>query len=62
MIRKIMPHTLKNIRNMFHAVLPTKLFVLMIKNVASQLLFTGEKMQSIALLKQLLKSMIKKSD
>ena len=34
--------TLKNIRNTFLAVLPTKLFVLMI-NLVNQLFFTGEK-------------------
>ena len=39
------------------AVLLTKLFVLM-KDLASQLFFTEEKIQSIDLLKQFLKSMI----
>ena len=53
----IMLHRLKNIKIIFFAVLLTKLFVLMI-NLASQLFFTEEKMQSINLLKQLLKSMI----
>ena len=41
----------------FLAVLLIKLFVLMI-NLINQLFFTGEKMQSIDLLKQFLKSMI----
>ena len=50
-------HILKNIKIIFFAVLLTKLFVLMI-DLASQLFFTEEKMQSINLLKQFLKSMI----
>ena len=50
----IILHTLKKIKNMFHAVLPIKLFVLMI----SQMFFIEEKMWFIDLLKQFLKSMI----
>ena len=42
MIKIIILHTLKNIKNTFLAVLCTKLFVLMI-NLANQLLFTEEK-------------------
>ena len=48
---------LKNIKIMFLTFLLTKLYVLMI-NLENQLLFTEEKMQSINLLKQLLKNMI----
>ena len=51
----IMLHTLKNIKNIYIAVLLKKLFVLMI-NLANQLFSTKEKMQSINLLKQLLKN------
>ena len=54
MIELIKLHILKNIRHTFLAVLLTKLYALMI-NLANQLLFTEEKMQSINLLKQLLK-------
>ena len=43
----------KNIKIIFLAVLLTKLYVLMI-NLANQLLFTKEKIQSINLLKQFL--------
>ena len=50
-------HILKNIKIKFLAVLLTKLFGLMI-HLASLLLFTEEKMQSINLLKQFLKNMI----
>ena len=46
----------KNIRNVFLAVLLTKLYILMI-TLASQLIFTEEKIQSINLLKQFLKKM-----
>ena len=42
---------------MFHAVLPIKLFVLMI-TLVSQMFFIEEKMWFIDLLKQFLKSMI----
>ena len=55
--KKIMLHALKNIRHIFLAVLLAKLFVLMI-NLVNQLFFTRKKMQSIDLLKQILKSMI----
>ena len=48
---------IKNIKIIFLAALLTKLFVLMI-NLVNQLFFTEEKMQSINLLKQFLKSMI----
>ena len=51
--RKIILHIMKKIKIIFLAVLLTKLFVLMI-NLASQLSFTEEKMQSINLLKQFL--------
>ena len=54
-IKMIMLHTLKNIKNIYIAVLLKKLFVLMI-NLANQLFSTKEKMQSINLLKQLLKN------
>ena len=54
---KIMLNLLKNIKIIFLAALLTKLFVLMI-NLVNQLFFTEEKMQSIKLLKELLKSMI----
>ena len=47
---KIILHTSKNIRYTFLAVLPTKLFVLMI-NFVNQLFFTGKKMQPIDVLK-----------
>ena len=47
--------TLKNIKNTFLAVLLINLLVLMI-NLVNQFFFTEEKMQSIDLLKQLLKS------
>ena len=50
MIKKIILHALKNIRNTFLAVLPTKLLELMIDS-ASQLFFTEEKMQSTILVK-----------
>ena len=53
----IILHTLKKIKNMFHAVLPIKLFVLMI-TLVSQMFFIEEKMWLIDLLKQFLKSMI----
>ena len=53
MIMRLIP---KSIRHIFLAVLRKTLHVLMIK-VASQLLFTEEKMKSINLLKQLLKKM-----
>ena len=53
----IILHTLKKIKNMFHAVLPIKLFVLMI-TLVSQRFFIEEKMWFIDLLKQFLKSMI----
>ena len=54
---KILLHILKNIKIIFLAVLITKLYVLMI-NLASHLFFTEEKIQSINVLQQLLKSMI----
>ena len=54
---KKMFRILKNIKIMFLTFLLTKLYVLMI-NLENQLLFTEEKMQSINLLKQLLKNMI----
>ena len=54
-IKMIMIHTLKYIKNIYLAVLLKKLFVLMI-NLANQLFSTKEKMQSINLLKQLLKN------
>ena len=57
MIKIIILHTLKDIRNTFLGVLLVKLFVLMI-NIVNHLFCTGEKMQSIDLLKQFLKSMI----
>ena len=49
------PSYAENIKTIFLLVLHIKLFVLMI-NLASQLLFKEEKMQSINLLKQFLKS------
>ena len=54
--KKIILHTLKNIKNTLLAVLPTKLFELMI-NLVNHLFFTGGGMQSIDLLKQFMKSM-----
>ena len=57
MIEIIILHTLKMIKNTFLAVLVTKLFVLMI-NLLNHLFFTEKKIQSIHLLKQLLKSII----
>ena len=54
---KIMAHTQKNIKITFLVVLLTKVFVLII-NLVRNLFFTEEKMQSIDLLKQFLKSMI----
>ena len=56
MIQMIMRLIPKSIRHIFLEVLRKTLHVLMIK-VASQLLFTEEKMKSINLLKQLLKKM-----
>ena len=56
MIMIIMLLIPKNIRNIFLAVLLTKLHILMI-DLASQLIFTEEKIQSINLLKQFLKKM-----
>ena len=53
----IILHTLKKIKNMFHAVLHIKLFVLMI-TLVSQMFFIEEKMWFIDLLKQFLKSMV----
>ena len=50
-------HILKNINHIFLSALLTKLYVLMI-DLASQLFFTEEKMQSINLLKQFLNSVI----
>ena len=47
----------KKIKNIFLAVLPIKLFVLMI-NLVKQVFSTEEKMQLIHLLKQFLKGMI----
>ena len=49
-----MLHILTNIKHLFLAALLIKVFVLMI-NLASQLFFTEEKMQSMNLLKQFLK-------
>ena len=57
MIEIIILHALTNIKKAFLEVLPTKLYVLMI-NLVNQLSFTGEKIQSINLLKQFLRSMI----
>ena len=57
MKEKIIFHTLKNIKHIFLAVLPTKLFVMMI-NLAIQLFFIEEKVQLTDLLKQFLESMI----
>ena len=57
MIGIIILHTLKNIKIVFFIGLLIKLFVLM-TNLVNQLFFTEEKMQSIDLLKQFLKSMI----
>ena len=56
-------HALENIRNTFFEVLPTTFYVLII-NLSSQLFIKEEKMQSIDLLTQFLKSMIivKKND
>ena len=56
-------HALENIRNTFFEVLPTKFYVLII-SLSSQLFLKEEKMQSIDLLTQFLKSMIivKKND
>ena len=60
MIKKIILHALKNIRNTFLAVLPTKLLELMIDS-ASQLFFTEEKIQSTILVKdEYCKKVIKK--
>ena len=55
--KKIILYTMKNIKNTFLAVLPTKLLALMI-NLVNQLFFTEGKIQSIDLLKQFMKSMI----
>ena len=57
MIEIIIFHTLKNIKIVFFVGLLIKLFVLM-TNLVNQFFYTEEKMQSINLLKQLLKSMI----
>ena len=57
MIEVTIIHTLQNIKHIFLAVLPIKLLALMI-NLVNQLFLTEEKMWSIDLLKQLLKSMI----
>ena len=57
MMEIIILHALKNIKKVFHRVLLTKLFVLVI-TLVNQLFFTDEKMQLIDLLKQFLKSMI----
>ena len=54
LIEMIMLHILTNIKHLFLAALLIKVFVLMI-NLASQLFFTEEKMQSMNLLKQFLK-------
>ena len=56
MIEIIIFYTLKNIKHTFLAVLHIKSSVFMI-NLANQLFFTKNKMQSIDLLKQFLKSM-----
>ena len=53
MIDKLMLYTLKNIKRILLVVFPINLFVLMI-NLVNQLFFTGEKMESIDLLKQLI--------
>ena len=55
MIKTIILHVLKNIRNTFLAVLPIKLFVSM-TNLANHLLFIEEKMQSINVLKHFLRN------
>ena len=55
--KKIILYTMKNIKNTFLAVLPTKLLALMI-NLVNQLFFTEGKIQSIDLFKQFMKSMI----
>ena len=52
-----MLNTVKNVKIMFLAVYLIKSFVLM-TNLASQLFFTGEKMQFLNLLMQFSKSMI----
>ena len=57
LLKEVRGSTLKNIRHMFLAVLLTKLFVVMI-NLVNRLFFTREKMQSMDLLTQFLKSMI----
>ena len=54
MIKVIMLFIPKNIRHTFPIVLLTKLYLLMI-DLASQLFFIEEKMQSLNLLKQFLK-------
>ena len=56
-IEKIIVYILKNINIIFLVVLLKKLFVLVI-NLVNHLFFTEEKIQSINLLKQFLKSMI----
>ena len=56
-IEKIIVYILKNINIVFLVVLLKKLFVLVI-NLVNHLFFTEEKIQSINLLKQFLKSMI----
>ena len=52
-----MDHTRKNIKTTFLAVLPKKLYVLIIY-LATELFFTEEKMLLTDLLKQFFKSMI----
>ena len=57
MIKIIMVIVPKNARHISLAVLPTKLYALMI-DLASQLFFIEAKMQSISLLKKILKKTI----
>ena len=57
MIKRKTHHILKNIKIIFLSVLLTNLYVLMI-DLANQLFFTEEKMQSINVLKKFLKNMI----
>ena len=57
MMEIIILHTPKSIKNIFLTDLLIKLFLLMI-NLANQLFFTEEKMQSINLLKKVLMSLI----
>ena len=55
--KKIIVHTLKNIKIIFLVVLLVKLFVLIIKSV-KKMCFLGERMQFIDSLKQFMKSII----